>query len=141
MRSIELGWLQRINKELILPELCFAPLEGTAGCYYSPRACEQVIVGDIAVASDHGIIVVSTKDIGSCGAILAHEWRHHYQHCHGWKPDGIGWSGKGDYGAELRRFFSASLIERDALRFEMQHEKADHHELWREILGDDLLSR
>lgn len=133
MRSIDLGFLQRIDKALILPRLAFDPSCESAGAYYSPQRGE-VFLGAWHPL-DSGVIVCSEKfGDANVAATLAHEWRHHWQFCRGIRFDNQPWIGADDYDSELRNFFAESATERDALRFEMRIAPCGNHEPWREIL-------
>jgi len=50
--------------------------------------------------------------------ILAHEWRHHWQYCNGYKSDSLGWPPPNVpdvYDQQIRAFFRRSCVEMDAL--------------------------
>lgn len=51
---------------------------------------------------------------------LAHEWRHHWQHWHGYESDSLGWPPPGafdSYNQQIREFYTQSYTEMDALLF------------------------
>jgi hypothetical protein len=125
MRSLELRWLARHDKELLLPAIIFSSdIDGCAGCYYRPEQAEYLL-GGVFVPFNRGVIVVNTKFPELIAGTLAHEWRHHWQHYNGLLPATVnGFNSARPWELEIATFFEQPH-ERDALLY--QHLKAADH--------------
>lgn len=130
--SLELNWLRNLDKTLLLPTVIFVSgtehsVEGEihrgAGLYFHPRDWEPEING-IYYDGRRGLILATTDEPECIPAVLAHEWRHHWQFHHGLLPtDNIApWTHDGNpdtYSHAIKQFFQQNAYELDALRFEM----------------------
>ena len=137
MKSLELNWVRNEDKSLVIPEVIFASVENIGGYYLEPEHREHFI-GNRFVDGRFGVIVVSVFD-QPFEATLSHEWRHHWQVCHGWEYDGINWNSPADYDAGIREYFRRSRSELDALRFQVRHSRAAYHDEWLRIVGPELV--
>lgn len=111
-------WLTRKLRQLPAARVVFADID-MGGVYFSPWDKPQFDYG-LEVPPSNGTIVVSTRFIGDDfteAAVLAHEFRHHWQVWNGWDLSGGYNIGGGDWDDEMRRYFSVPH-EFDALRFE-----------------------
>lgn len=129
-KSLELNWVRGEDKSLLIPEVVFEPREDCGGYYLSPWKGEELIGGRF-YDRRFGIIVVSSLWPDGIETTLAHEWRHHWQECNGWRYDGIGWNSPNDYEDSIRDYFTRSRSEADALRFELRKAKSDITDYWR----------
>lgn len=126
--SLELRWLSRHDKDILLPEIVFtADMENAAGsrccgCYWRPEENEYLI-GDKFVPFDRGVIAINTEDPELIRGTIAHEWRHHWQFYHDLLPPAAAsWDfGGSNYDAKIRRFFRSRPHEMDALRYQLKH--------------------
>jgi hypothetical protein len=128
MKSLESNWIRRkTDKTLPIPEIMEWPLIGAGGRYYSPNLEGEIytITGK-PLSMRYGVIVVGDKYENDVRAgIIAHEWRHHMQHCYGIKYDkpqcnAYEATGK-EYSEIARKYFLTSKSEMDALRFQYKH--------------------
>lgn len=141
--SIGLNWLRRINRHLPTPTLIVTDhCESGAGGFYCQPWHRDVTHNGIHVpASSRGTIVCVHFDHleWDLPAVIAHEWRHHYQHNRAIKPilsplrDG-----DEDYELHIAHYFSRSLTEYDALRFECRH-APERENLWRKANVDHFM--
>lgn len=122
MRSIELNWLWRKNKWVILPELKFV----TSGsfdnsCYLTPGSLILDKLENEHYAS-RGLIIINTDAIENIDSLIAHEWTHHMQYHSG--TDFAELDTSLDYDALLNDYdnfiaeYYARQHERDALMSE-----------------------
>lgn len=136
MRSLEVNWLRRFDRELVIPQVIFSPAPTMrnglpcSGFYLHPGKYEVGIDG-LHYDGCFGIIVVSTNAPCDIPSIMAHEWRHHWQKHRGIKYDGVEWSDPlaatdvGAWIASTKRYFRQSWCEFDALRFELSVAPSD----------------
>jgi hypothetical protein len=116
LASLELNWLSRRDKQLILPDIVFHDFSECQGCYCQPHWYGKAVDG-IEVKSRNGTIIVNPRTSSSIAATMAHEWRHHWQYHRGvlgasrWIPTAAG------YWADIVQYFQIPH-ERDALEFE-----------------------
>lgn len=125
--SLELRWLARHDKDILLPEIVFAPdmdkiaRNRCAGCYWKPEHSEYLI-GESFVPFDRGVIAIGTEDPELIPGIIAHEWRHHWQFHRGLLPSKVAaWKFSTDYDTTIRRFFRERPHEMDALKYQLKH--------------------
>jgi hypothetical protein len=135
--SLELNWIRRQDKGLLLPAVVFADLENCGGYYVKPRRRETFIDGRYCDL-ERGLIAISTRWPDFQASTLAHEWRHHWQAEHGFSMEeswGFDADWDADYDQQLRRFFRTQAIERDALAFQCRHAFNQKCDQTLEILG------
>lgn len=135
LSSLELNWVRNVDKSMVVPEVVFESLSDRGGYYLRPTR-EEVYIEGRYYDRQRGMIVIGTKYPRNFASVLAHEWRHHWQFCHGWKYDGIGLSGvHADYDTGIRDYFWKSWSEADAFKFELAKAPgADYHDYWRCLL-------
>lgn len=131
MRSLEINWLRRFDRSLIVPQVVFAQQPRMAnglncsGIYLHPGKYEYAIEGKF-YDGWCGLLVIGTADPADIPALIAHEWRHHWQMHRGIEYDGVEWNDPraatdiDAWEASTKRYFRRSRCEFDALRFEMQ---------------------
>lgn len=140
MKSIELNWIRNVDKSLFIPEVVVAD-EGVSGHYLSPLKEECYLDGGW-FDRRFGIIVISPDQAEEeVEGTLAHEWRHHWQECHGWKYDGVPLRACGfekSYDAAIIHFFTKSASEMDAFCFELVHGNANVNDSWFRLLEPAL---
>lgn len=134
MRSIELGWLSRHDKDLPLPELVFASrLAGCSGYYARPGRCES-FVGGKGFDLTGGLIVCGETDAREAANTIAHEWRHHWQIFHmGLKDSLTRFNETIDYDSAIREFFK-DWREMDALLFSHRRAPSPISHSWMELI-------
>lgn len=121
LKSLELNWIRKQDKSLVIPEVIFFPLKSYGGQYMRPQYNE--VYDDEGHPHDmkFGAIIISSLFPDNVAGTIAHEWRHHWQTFNGWKYDGIGWHSKSNYYKEIYNYFTKSKSEMDALKFEHRH--------------------
>ncbi len=144
MKSLETNWIRRkTDKTLPIPEIMEYPLIGSGGGYYSPNLSAEIFTSTgKPISMKYGVIVVGNKyedDVKM--AIIAHEWRHHMQYYAGFKydePECNSYEAKGkEYDKVARQYFSSSIAEMDALRFQYKHAGfLGNYEPWMELFYD-----
>ena len=80
MRSIELNWLWRKDKWVILPDIKFVSSDSDDGSYYLHP--NRYLIDNIGNEhySKHGLICIMPNSCGvAVDAVIAHEWEHHLQ--------------------------------------------------------------
>jgi hypothetical protein len=139
--SLELSWLNRIDKWLPIPRFVFADFgdEAASAHYCCPWPCEQIYEGK-PIDRSRGIIAVNTRycdDMQWVAASIAHEWRHHHQWHSGLKYDGEGFDTREgeDHDASVKRYFLQSKMERDAIMFEEKVHPSDIGQYWLSLIG------
>ena len=120
---IGINWLHHITRHLPTPIVIElqANEESSGGFYSPPRDEEYEYQGVVVPASRSGVIVAYhfAHADWDTAAVLAHEWRRHWQYWHG-----INFvlsplrEGKESYEKHIVEYFSRSRTEEDALRFE-----------------------
>ena len=101
--------------------------DSTVGGRYIRPSREECQVGQRFYDLRRGLILVSLllRDEFHINGdheadTLAHEWRHHWQYCNGYKSDSLGWPPPNVpdvYSQQIRAFFCQSYVEMDALMF------------------------
>ena len=142
MKSLHLNWIRNIDKSLVMPNVIFPSTLKVGGWYSSPEEGQEYIDG-CYYDKCFGIIAVDgnlpEKDHAG---VIAHEWRHHWQICHGWKFDGMGEQNlfhlidSVGYDTAILKFFSKSKAEMDALKF--QYKYSGVYESWEYLVHDYL---
>lgn len=141
--SLEIGWLQRSEKWMSLPDVAVmdhsCPEMSGGACYCPPRT-EPLVVDGQEIQVGRGGLIVLKSDQGCCpedieyAAIIAHEWRHSWQHQSGVRLDGR--ASKSllqlglPYEATVRRYFREMPTERDALWFQWIKTHSPLSEYW-----------
>jgi hypothetical protein len=123
MRSIDLHWLSKRDKWLILPELRIEHAGDVHRnyCYYYPPGVWTMPSG-LEFDTQNGLIFINADYPAKIESTMAHEWRHHYQHhsgmksIHTYNPELLDWSYE-NYKDSAKKYFSM-LHERDALLFQ-----------------------
>jgi hypothetical protein len=134
MKSLELNWVRNEDKSLVLPEVHFSDIDNVGG-YYIPASDGEVLIDDRYYDKRNGVIVISSQYPDDIPSVLAHEWRHHWQHFQGWKYDGIGWDSPVNYDAAIYDYFTQSYSEFDAFRFQCKKAKSETDDIWLDILN------
>lgn len=121
-RGMELRWLRRYDRHLVVPEVVFVDGLKTewgqeCGGYYAPPEKRIFDIGGHEVDGRFGVIAVNSSEAGSIPATLAHEWRHHWQWHRGIEFDHVAYD-VSDYEASIGNYFRSSRTEMDALLFE-----------------------
>lgn len=139
MKSLELRWIRGFDKDLLLPEVIFVFNPTYSGLYIPPMKKEKLIAGKY-YPCDHGLIICSTlnPDIKSTAGTLAHEWRHHWQAYNSSLPcDYVSFDKYMDYKSAIKKYYSSSKRELDALKFEIQMAPTDWSKQWLAwLIGD-----
>ena len=141
--SLELNWLQKKQKDLLLPNLYFANEIGNAGAlyYHIENDMEVLVDGDLVDISKKPLIIIGLRHYGkeldekSIRSSIAHEWRHHWQQYntyllesyHGFDID---WSDLENYKSNIKKFFINIEAELDALLFELINSPDDNTLEW-----------
>ena len=126
MRSIDLWWLSRLDKELPLPKLMYVDNPDFGGAYYFPRQGTFPIDQENMCDLRNGLIVISIsfeEDDDDRAAIFAHEWRHHWQFFHYGRSSRstFNWDGEYEtYRKAIVSYFRTYTYEMDALRFQLE---------------------
>ena len=132
-RFIELNWLARSDKDILLPEVVFDnDMEAGGFCMY-PRK-EEILLGEKYYPRDRGIIVVHSDYPGQAST-LAHEWRHLWQVYNYGEPGECSWwdtESHLSYKQQIINFFKSDTREMDALLFERQKAFCEVVEEWYE---------
>ena len=134
MKSLELNWIRNFDKSLVIPEVIFHRMDNAGAMYMPPRNNEVYDEDGKPHDMKFGVIVINPDYPCYFEPHLAHEWRHHWQHFHGWKYDGIGKQILNElkYENAVYKYFTESYCEMDALRFQKKHSYIS--ELWEELL-------
>jgi hypothetical protein len=82
VRSIDLHFLSKRDKDLPFPLLKYYRSETEEGYYVHPSDCRYVSDENLSFDSTNGIIFVNSNSL-SIESTLAHEWRHHWQYYRG----------------------------------------------------------
>ena len=95
-RSLEVNWLRRFDRSLVVPEVVYTPTptsDGSevGGYYVHPGKYEWMIDGKYYDGA-FGILVVGTMYGDDAVSTLAHEWRHHWQLHNGMTFDHMPWT-------------------------------------------------
>jgi len=134
---LELNWLARHDKYILLPPVVFANLD--YGGFFRHPCKEETLVGESYYPLDRGLIAVGiqsdpdVKDIASC---LAHEWRHCWQYYQMPQDKCVEWDSKSllSYRQKIVTFFRSSRAEYDALQFELKVAPTEWSLQWNEWL-------
>jgi hypothetical protein len=137
---IELNWLRKGNKEIPLPELLFEHT-GLCGAYYMQPSREEVLIGNRFYDLSKGFIVVNpSNDDSFIANSIAHEWRHHWQYCHGLSnPNPPQYKDCNNYEKSIANFFRGCWSEMDALLFSIEKIPDDISLYWMEILRKEKI--
>jgi hypothetical protein len=106
------------EKDLPTPRVLYVDGVPYGGIYFHPKD-EGEVIGQRHIDLSRGALIVSTENFAE--DTLAHEWRHHWQFCNGWKYDGVNWPPRGleqaSYDAQVHAYFCGSKSEMDALKW------------------------
>ena len=126
--ALETRWLARHDRQLPVPQMMYVENLSVGGYYAQPWPWPQFVEG-IEVPPSRGTILIGIeREILTLEAVMAHEFRHHWQRWNGWRYDGAPWHPPVDPAqktAAMRRFFLASRSELDALAHEVRHARDD----------------
>jgi hypothetical protein len=143
LKSLELNWIRNVDKSLVMPEVVFSSIDWCGGFYHEPKAGEEVFIDGNYYPLDYGLIEVSESnnpDIQELASTIAHEWRHHWQICHGYKTIySFIWPRQfevDDYDGLLVNYFTKNHHEMDALLFQRKY--ASIHDEWEKLLYNHL---
>jgi len=145
MRSIDLCWLSRKEKDITLPNLVYTDLEEYSGCYYSNDAFgDEVFISDKHYDCSNGLIAVNTcydtYDRNEIENTLAHEWRHHCQALRSIKNKSdivIDWCNDEEYENNIVKYFKSNSCEMDALLFAEKYAPSDSTEWWISLIKQE----
>ena len=109
------GIIPNSDKDIPAAPVVFVDGLYASGCYYHPHP-GVTRIGGREFECNRGILVADVeKDFDGRGDALAHEWRHHWQYCHGWVSDSRGLQRPNEeYYEFIRRYFRSSRSEMDA---------------------------
>jgi hypothetical protein len=133
MKSIELHWLSKRDKWLVLPELRF--VKGGYGgttCYIDPVDYAYECSWGETMLAKNGLIVINTTDwvdTEEVKAAIAHEWRHHWQthsgvKCQDSSSDMYSTLDFNNWEHAVKKYYKIPH-ERDALEFSCQLTKSE----------------
>lgn len=144
MRSIDLHWLSKKEKDITLPNLVYENIGyGCGGSYYSSTHNDEVYLNGKYYDCSNGLILVNTyndySDKNEIENVLAHEWRHHCQYLRNIYTDPydssmFDWND--DYWNSIIKFFSTNKTEVDALLFAEKYAPSDCTTEWISHLKD-----
>lgn len=143
MNRLELNWVRKEDKSLLMPQVVFSRCNLYGGRYYPPEE-DETLIEDQFYPLNKGIIEISTLHPEDIENTIAHEWRHHWQQCHGWEYDGIGWDilpedSDDKYYEAVVDYFTQSYSEFDALCFESERCGYDgYKQYWWELITKSL---
>ncbi len=130
--SLETKWLHKHAPWMPQPKVVFSRLKDASGLYYRP---ERGVFLSNGIDRSNGVIVVDPDKHIIVDAVIAHEWRHHYQHFHGPYKKGPSWydlSDKYSYKEAIIKYFVQSPTEMDSFIFQIKHGKDKDDEMWLE---------
>ena len=136
MNSIELNWLSKSDRNILLPQIIFTKIPA-CGLFLEPQKGE-LLIGNKYYLMDRGIIEINPDY--SIPAAIAHEWRHLWQF-YNKKSNSVGsvWNPNSPlpYREHIRNFFNQDPSEYDALLFELSKYPTDTTREWYEwIIGN-----
>lgn len=143
-RSLELNWLRRHDRSLVVPEVLFLPQPETntgksCGGFYAKPENQEWFIGGQFVDGRFGVIVIGTDDPELIPGAIAHEWRHHWQLFNGMPLDSArqyeGCFAGRTYEAGIKNYFTHFKSERDALIFQSRVADDWCADYWRELSG------
>jgi hypothetical protein len=115
--SLHTGWCSR-DKQVPVPDVAYVSDIHVAGLYISP-SIDYIIYDSIHILPSKNGTIIINSDHDNIAAVIAHEYRHHWQYHHGWSYDGIQWQFDADYISELTNYYRESHSEMDALNYEL----------------------
>lgn len=135
---LELNWLARHDKDILLPLILISSEYACGGYYLSPKK-QECLIDDRYYPQDRGVIVVNNNEFkDSPESIVAHEWRHLWQTYQGWpKEVDTSWFNLDEllsYKQKIIEYFNRSFTEMDALLFELKKAPCDAVLMWYEWL-------
>ena len=136
--SLETRWLQRSEKWMTQPMVAVADdySRRSGACYYHQGGRPVFIDGREISLRDAGLIVLRADywlpEVIETAATIAHEWRHCWQQQMGFRSDSNAdiLAQKIPYETKIRRYFSESTSEADALRFEWEKTNSPLSNYW-----------
>ena len=131
---IELNWLARHDKYILLPVVVFGESKDYGGCWLRPQKGEYLIGGK-HYPLDRGLIEVTYHDSDAgIAAVMAHEWRHLWQlYNYGeHKTAKFNHAESISYKERIIDYFVSNIFEWDALLFELKKSPYDPYLEWYE---------
>jgi len=135
---INLHWVAKLDKDISLPVVVFDDDEDRCGGYWCKPKRKEILVNNRYYPLDKGLIVVSNKpdfSIEWIGGVLAHEYRHLWQYCKGYKQSiRINWvdGSYETYKVRIINYFLDNYLEYDALLYELKMSNFEISEMWYE---------
>ncbi len=135
--SLETRWLHRSEKWLPQPVVIWEENNCSYGGLHIDPQQGETLIDNIHVPMDRGVICIAEYDM--IEATVAHEWRHHYQTCSGWRYDGKSWAATFKAGATYEdaivQYFRQSRAEMDALLYSVKVAPNELTEEWLEWIN------
>jgi len=120
--------------------IVFNTFTDRAGEYHEPQWNEYVDEDNKVWDMSSGLIVISNQwkhDEQQTRQTIAHEWQHHVQFHTGFPYDHTTLTITGEtYEQSIKRYFTTSKSELDALRFEFR--TSGIHEQWERLLFEQI---
>ena len=118
---LELNWLAKADKHILLPPVIFTDIK-EGGFLHFPEK-KEVLIGNKYYPADRGLIVVNCTYPDMIESVLAHEWRHLWQYYQWGKPASVAqWNSSSPltYKEQIVKYFTTDSKEYDALLFELE---------------------
>jgi len=136
LRSLELNWIRKEDKSLVMPLIIFSNTEDYSGKYFDIDRNTELLVDGTLYSLNKGAICISmhhNKTDRDIASVIAHEWRHHYQLCHGIEYDSTDYKNCEFFEEKLIVWIS-SKAEMDAWKFQCKWYKPSYFDKWDEII-------
>ncbi len=142
MRSIDLHWLSKKEKDITLPNLLYTEVEDCGACYYPNKFFgNEVLINNKYYDCSNGLIVVNTNELyGDKNEVenaLAHEWRHHCQFLRNIYLENkirYNFNDSETYDENIVNYFLNDPTEMDALLFSLKVAPVEHCLEWQELI-------
>jgi len=131
--SLELNWLRK-DKDIFLPKIVFATMDGCGGFYAHPEENEYYFNGTYYDRVKGILFIDDTNDDSFVVNTIAHEWRHHWQFVSGFGFDHVELNCGLEYKDMIIDFFKSSWTEMDVLLFSLEMYLGDEALEWYEWL-------
>ena len=133
LSSLELNWLCK-DKDISLPSIVFAAMDGCGGFYAHPEKDEYYFDGTYYDREKGLLFIDDTNDDTFVINTIAHEWRHHWQFMKGFNFDHKSLNRGLEYKDMIIDFFNSSWTEMDTLLFSIEMYPDDGALEWYEWL-------
>ena len=130
---LELNWLARADKYILLPPVIFADISYGGFLHFPDK--KEVLIGDKYYPADRGLIVISETYPEEIESSIAHEWRHLWQcYQYGIPISVANWNLKSPltFKEQIIKFFTTDSKEYDALLFTLKKAPNDTSKEWYE---------